>query len=285
MTIEAKVIADSVNPTGNRLTSFIITYPRFILAEINTHRALSRNSASSRAIPVEKMIKAVEENPAMPVYWGKNQKGMQADVEIESDSKYHAAEAWIDAMKSAVEHAKALHAIGLHKQIVNRVLEPFMHMTTLISGTEWGNFFNLRLHKDAQPEFNELAYQMLVAYNASTPVKKEIGQGHLPFADKYISEGLTRGQLLKISTARAARVSYLNFEGDIDHEKDYKLHDQLIESGHMSPADHPAVATDDLTIGNFRGWMQYRKFILGENRSAFDSVNLLQNRRMRCTTE
>lgn len=275
--IEAKIVADSINPCGSRIISFVCTYPRFIHSEIMTHRVFSRNAASSRAIPIQKMIDRIRTQPAEPIFWGKNQRGMQAWEQIEETAK--ARETWLKAAESAIVHAQELTELGIHKQIANRLLEPFAHMVTLITATEWANFFNLRAHKDAQPEFQELAFQMLLAYCEHKPEEKAEGEWHLPFADKYVEDGLTTTQLLKITSARAARVSYINFEGDIEFEKDYALHDQLIESGHCSPLEHPARALVNFErSGNFVGWFQYRKSIIYENRTLLDPEKLFKER-------
>lgn len=280
--IEAKIIADSINPAESRLTSFVCTYPRFIHSEVMTHRVFSRNAASSRAIPVEKMIARILKEPAMPVHWGKNQRGMQAGEELSPTDQGLAKHVWREAMRAAVLSAEHLLSLGVHKQIANRLLEPFAHMTSLITATEWGNFFNLRCHKDAQPEFQSLAYAMLEAYRVNKPVNKDWGEWHIPFGDQYIDEGLAIHERLKICTARAARVSYMSFEGDIDHNKDYGLYETLKSSGHMSPFEHAAKATQEgHFIGNprwrsnFRGWLQYRKLIPNENREIFNVDDLL----------
>ena len=290
--IKATVIADSVNPAGKRITSFVCVYPRFIHSEILTHRALSRNAASSRAIPVEKMMKRVQEEPAMPIWWGRNQKGMQAREELSPHEQRTAKLLWLHACGNALDSARALTNLGVHKQIANRVLEPFMHMETIITATEWGNFFNQRVHPDAQPEFNALAREMLTALVASTPVKKAWGEWHMPFGDRYLDEGLSQAQRLKICVARCARISYLNFDGDIDHEKDYRLHDDLMKAPHPSPFEHASMAYDPDVFSivefdgrdylmraarsNFEGFLQYRKFIPNENRSAFNPEALLR---------
>lgn len=280
--ISAKIVADSVSPVGNRITTFVATYPRFIHSEVMTHRSFSRNAASSRAIPVKKMVDAIKENPAMPVFWGKNQKGMQAAEELDDAGKAIAQVTWLQARDAAVQFAEQMLDNDVHKQIANRLLEPFAHMTTLITATDYANFFNLRAHPDAQPEFQELAYVMLEAYVDSVPQKLKQDEWHLPFADQYIESGLTPEQLLKISTARAARVSYLNFEGNIDHEKDYALHDSLLANGHMSPFEHAAQATtSNKYFGNFKGWLQYRKLIPDENKLIFNPAAAFHNREMR----
>lgn len=191
--ITAKIIADSAN-YGNRLTTFILEYPRFTHAEALTHRQFSRNSASSRAIKFEKFVEQIKSNPAMPVYWGTNQKGMQAGAELNNDEKCHldldcrvvspdnsvfsideigkldaAKKVWLAARDQAISYAQSLHNLGLHKQIVNRILEPWFNIRVILSGTEFDNFFKLRAHKDAQPEIQKLAYLMLAEYKKSIP--------------------------------------------------------------------------------------------------------------------
>lgn len=266
MAIEAKIICDSVNPIGNRITTWILKFPRFILAEFNTHRMLSRNSSSSRAIPIERIIKNIQDDPALPEFWGKNQKGMQASVELSEEDKEKAKIEWIFARDRAIESAKLLHRHGAHKQIVNRLLEPWMHQTVLCTATEWENFFALRAHKDAQPEFKVLAHKMLEIYNESTPKQLNVGEWHIPFGDQYLDD-ISIENALKICTARAARVSYNNFEGNIDFNKDYELHDNLLASGHLSPFEHCAKALAyQMKVGNFVGWQQYRKTFQGENK-------------------
>lgn len=275
--ITAKIIADSVNDVGNRITTFVCTYPRFIHSEVMTHRTFSRNASSSRAIPITKMIETIEKEPAMPIHWGKNQKGMQAEAQIAPVDQDRARDTWLMAMKSAIEYANVLSAMGVHKQVVNRLLEPYSHMTTIITATEWGNFFNLRAHKDAQPEFKELAVQMLKASMNSGPVYKKSGEWHLPFSDQYFGV-MPIDQMLKITTARCARVSYLTFDGVIDSQKDFQLHDQLKESGHWSPFEHAAcsLSSSDFS-GNFRGWKQYRKLFTDENKQNYNPNQLLKD--------
>jgi thymidylate synthase ThyX len=279
--IEARIVADSVAPSGKRLTTFVVTYPRFILAELNTHRMLSRNSASSRAIPISKMLKAVFWNPALPVTWGENGKGMQAKKTLSKSKQRLAKLIWVSAAVTACGFSWLLSKAGVHKQLSNRITEPFSHMTTIISATEFENLFSLRAHPDAQPEFQELAFKMMEAYLASKPKELQVGEWHLPFADKYVDDAPDVLSLLKISAARCARVSYLSFEGDIAFEKDYKLHDTLISSGHMSPMEHQAkVQGEPGWSGNFYGFTQYRKTITGEARklSREDMASLIVKR-------
>ena len=289
MGIEAKIIADSVNPNGHRLITYVIKYNRFIIAEINTHRTLSKSSASSRAQPIHKMIKNIREECGIPVEWGKTMKGMSSDELISEDEQILAIKEWKSAMENSIKHAENIEKLKVHKQIVNRLIEPYSYTTTILSGTEWGNFFNLRASKESQPEFRELAYKMLEEYVNHKPNKLNFGEWHIPFVDQYIDENLSLENKLKIASARCARVSYLNFEGNIDHQKDYELHDKLLESGHMSPFEHCAKASTDNYIseftGNFRGFIQYRKTLPNENRQLFDPVKLLSERNKNAQTK
>lgn len=271
--ITAKIVADSIGPHGKRITSFLLVYPRFIHSELMTHRAFSRNAASSRAIPLSKMINNIRANIAAPIHWGAEQKGMQSGGEIKE--KDFAIGIWDAACQDAIKHAVALQGLGVHKSICNRILEPFAHMTTLVTATEYVNFFNLRAHKDAMPEFQELAYQMLDLWVKGKPKEVKEGDWHLPFGDQYLSEGLSNDNLLKICTARAARTSYLTMEGEIAHEKDYELHDRLKDSKHWSPFDHPAQCINTMpgvTYGNYIGWMPYRKMFVDENMTVLTAV-------------
>lgn len=255
--ITAKIQADSINAeTGDRLTSFLLVYPRFIHSELMTHRVFSRNAASSRAIPVERMMRTIRENPAMPVEWGKNQKGMQASEVLSQDEEAEAVQRWFTALDDALYNVERLLELGVHKQIANRLLEPWAHMTTLVTATEWGNFFRLRAHPAAQPEFQFLAYEMLKAYLESDPETKYRQQWHLPFRhedDRFLDEE-TR---IKVAVARCARTSYLTHDGEHSIEKDIKLYDRLLQSGHMSPFEHVATPKTGW-CNNFYGWMQHR---------------------------
>jgi thymidylate synthase ThyX len=265
-----------------------------------THRVFSRNAASSRAIPVKRMIDDIRQNCAMPIFWGKNQAGMQAKEELDDivkrreilvspvgnsldpytltvTDKHAAKHEWLAARDSAIKHAEKMLELGVHKQIANRILEPFMHMTVIITGTEFENFFALRAHPDAQPEFQDLAYKMLDIYQLSEPNKLKEGEWHIPFGDKldetrltelYYQTAIPHEELkLRISVARCARVSYLNFEGKDDYNKDIELSETLSSSGHWSPFEHSAMALSTSEYsGNFKGWKQYRKTFYEENR-------------------
>tara|TARA_R100000951_G_scaffold83290_1_gene71037 strand:- start:189 stop:1100 length:912 start_codon:yes stop_codon:yes gene_type:complete len=292
--IESKIIKDSLNTeTGDRLTSWIWTYPRFIHSEVMTHRLFSRNAASSRAIPVKKQIAQVEDGAnwvlaqpdlanidfaacplAIPVDWGSNNPGMQSKAPLSESDRSRAVERWSKAALESVNQAHQLNDIGAHKQIVNRVLEPFVHMTVLVTSSNWGNFFSLRAHPDSQPEFQKLAYMCIDIYNDNVPAKLQSGDWHLPFEDN-ITEKMNLDDIIRICIARAARTSYTTFNGDYDAQKDFDLHDNLKSAGHMSPFEHVAVALskeDNFLAGmeqrgNFWGFQQYRKLIDGECRN------------------
>ena len=299
--ISAKVIADSVCPQGVRMTTMEIEYPRFILAELNTHRMLSKNSASSRAIPVKAMHEFIRDNPATPVSWGKNQPGMKASEQVGSNVATEAEQIWNRAKDDALHWSDALaHKLAIHKQIANRITEPWMTMKTVISGTEWANFFHLRNHADAQPEIKALAEAMTVAYTTHLPVPLKPGQWHLPYIT--IAEYVPTGELQYlnnnfdpisledakiISASCCAQVSYRKNDDSFDKAK--KIYDQLIlsEPVHASPIEHQATPMDinsmcrfepdtwqpgvthvsansDLWSGNLRGWIQHRKLIRSE---------------------
>jgi hypothetical protein len=306
---KAEILADSLAPSGARLTTMKITFPRFILAEMNTHRVFSRNSASSRAIPFKKMVKMVEENPFIPIAWQKDHKGMQGTEYIEEgfSGTTFCEKTWLYARDKSIQNAKALNENNVTKQLCNRFLEPFMWHTVIVSATEWENFFKLRCpqyeanedmtgikhvfrsRKDLLnifPEisiYNELdwykinksqadihiqaiAELMWDAYNESTPKQLKAGEWHIPFEpDAYEAHFANRLGLaefqeakIKIATARCARISYQTLGDDpkIDYEADLKLHDRLLEEGHMSPFEHCARIMNDQEYYQFRkGWL------------------------------
>jgi len=184
MGINVKILADSVAPNGSRLTTAEWTYPRFIHSEILTHRMLSKNSASSRAIPTEKLIQRVIDDPVVPVYIGKNQKGMAPGEELTDNERREAESTWLLARDEAVKHARYLLSLGVHKGVVNRLVEPWMWITVIVSATEWDNFFALRDHEMAEPHFQDLARKMRAAMAASTPLELNEGEWHLPMIDE-----------------------------------------------------------------------------------------------------
>lgn len=328
-----EIIADSKNQFGDRITTFVVTYPRIIHAEMCRHRMFSRNTASSRAIPTKKMFQYVEEDPFIPVAWQKNHKGMQGkeyvtDTEEIQKREYH----WLKARDNALEQAKTLAEMGTTKQLINRLLEPFQWTTEIITATELENFFQLRCpqyhtpvsgegyyfrskkdcilnhsnpdnldkmdnmselewlqinYSPAEIHIQKIAEMMWDAYSESKPKQLNPGEWHVPFGDNFDKSKLSeledsvnhqdrdKWELpIKIATARCARVSYVNYEGGDDYQKDIKLHDQLYQDNHASPFEHCAQAMGEdvkdwcitspqgTTPGfcrNFRGFIQYRE--------------------------
>lgn len=266
----AKVLADSVTEMGARLTTFELTFPRVILAEWNTHRMISRNAASSRAIPTEKLIQRVIDDPFIPEF-RENQKGMQAGESLEEEDAEVAKLKWLDARDYAVQQAKSFHKLNIHKQYVNRLLEPWMWCTVIASATEWANLFALRCNPQAEPSFQKIAGMALAEYRKSEPVLLVDDDWHLPLVDRAeICEAI---DFRKVSVGRCARVSYLTHDGKRDLYADIELHDRLASSGHWSPFEHvarPAMRTEK--SGNFIGWHQYRKDFMETENLGWGSV-------------
>lgn len=249
----AKILADSVSNDGDRLTTMEVQTWRFVLAEFNTHRWFSRNSASSRAIPVHKQLKRVRDSPAIPLEWPREQRGMQGGGPVEDPKQ--AETWWRNAAENAADTAEAMSDLGLHKSVTNRLLEPFMWHTIVVTATEWDNFFDQRCSPLAQPEIRVTAEGMRSAYTASVPdVVSEYGW-HLPYISREDEDGAllkvpfgphTHRDALeilkKVSAARCARVSYLTQDGKRDLDEDMALYERLISADppHWSPLEHVA---------------------------------------------
>lgn len=254
----AQIIEDSATLGGTRLTTMQLRYPRFIHAELMTHRVFSRNASSSRAIPVKRMIEEAEQRWAEPIYWGKNQPGMQAKEELSPEDREIARMKWNDARYAAIAVAEQMAMLGMHKQIVNRILEPFIHINVVVTATEWTNWFDLRNHPDAQPEIQELAKNMDLAMRTSTPVMRDL---HLPYVSYEERAVWPRYELMNLAAARCARVSYLTHEGkEPEFQADMELAQKLWEPPpHLSPFEHAATPADPkLWYGNFKGWRSAR---------------------------
>lgn len=265
--IKSEILRHSVNQAGQELISWKLTYPRYVHSELLTYRLAARSSASSRAIPVEKMIREIENCTAAPEAWGKNQKGMSAEFGLEEIGVIHAKNEWFRAAEDAVAHAKNLLRIGAHKQITNRILEPFMHMTSIFTMGDncLRHIFKERCSAEAQPEFAVLAYRMLDAYLKSVPKELRLGQWHIPMVtqeelDRWPDESQWEDDLLAISTARCARVSYTAHDKEFTDEENVALYQSLIERGHWSPLEHCATPTPNQWNANFYGWKPLRKF-------------------------
>lgn len=261
----AVVIADSISDQGIRITTFQLRYWRAIHAELMTHRVFSRNAGSSRARPSQAIIEQVAYDPWGPIEWGLNKPGMQSDATADMDTTIEAGWNWRNAARKAANSATKLMELGLHKQIVNRVLEPFTYIDVVVTATDYANWFALRLDKDAQPEIQQLAQAMESAMAASAPAMLKPGEWHLPYitvsdfnsVDNYLlfnGQNVCSQQRLelfkKISAARCARTSYKAFDGKVASiDDDLSLFDKLMSGNlkHASPTEHQA--TPDIKIG------------------------------------
>lgn len=267
--ITVSILKDSVSERGKRMTSFELEYPRFIHAELMTHRMLSKNCSSSRAIPINKMLGYIEENMATPLYLGKNQSGMQATEEIES--KEEALSTWRSGYLKIKGTVEELIGLGLHKQTANRLTESYQMMKVVVSATDWENFWNLRLHKDAQPEFVMLVHKMYTAMQKSTPTKLRAGEWHLPYVEICQSEDpkdtyyfvyetdttgtetdgymfeirLTLEEALQRSTASCASVSYRT--ESLTDKAVANIYNMLVQAKvvHSSPLEHQSTPIEE----------------------------------------
>ncbi len=268
--IKATVICDSISEQGVRLTTFEIEYPRIVMSEFNTMRAISKNSSSSRAIPVSKMLEHTKNINLKPVYFGSKKSGMQAGDELQGDALEKVKLLWEEALDYASYYSETLDRLGVAKEVCNRLVEPFQLVKVVCTATDWDNFFNLRLHPDADPNICMLAYKMYQAMQESKPIKLKAGEWHLPFVNvgwngkgemSYADDDfnfIELEQAIKLSAASCASVSYRT-EG-MTLEKAEKIFDMLIKAEvvHSSPLEHCATPvskeveienSDYLTVG------------------------------------
>jgi hypothetical protein len=292
--ITAKIIADSISSEGIRITTFHLRYWRAIHSEFMTHRKVSKNGRSSRAVP---FVTLVNELPYIPQFYY-NQKGMQPASPLSLEDQLEAERIWLDLVEYTKTSTKKLSDLGIHKQWVNRPLEWFGYIDVLATATNWKNFYALRNHEDAQIEIHILAEKMLEAHKASKPTLLMPGEWHLPYvrdedwdiADDWLAkqsiyptDERVIAVLKKISAARCARVSYAPFDGNGSIEAEIKRYNYLINSElvHASPIEHQATP-DTKSIkhgsvqfgrktwdnpklhGNFIGYIQNRKTVPGE---------------------
>ena len=265
---QAKVIAHSKPDNGGpSLITVEATYPRCIHPEWMTHRSHSRNAGSSRAIPTGRMISAIVQNPFVPDHWGKNQKGMQAEEEFDETTAQSLRHEWILARDEVLHRVDSLREFGVHKQIINRLLEPWSWITVIDTANEyaWEHLFNLRCHPNAEPHMQKSAYLVRGAIDASTPNVLRRGQWHLPYLNLELDADLPMQDAIKACVGRCARVSYLTHDGTRDPQKDIELHDRLEQAQHWSPFEHVAFYDQEHALlhrkcGNLGvPWNQYRK--------------------------
>ena len=263
---------------------------------------LSRNASSSRAVPVPKMIDDVLNDPAVPLWWGANQPDMQAHAELTGKALEKARNEWFKALGNAVQSARRLHEAGAHKQLVNRLIEPFSHINVLWTGTQWTNFLALRDHEDAEPHIRKLAQAIRKALDGSKPTLLQTGEWHLPYvqpsdvaaaqqhyrnAARDAKQRFMNDDLIRLSVARCASLSYRTVDDRLMGRDDaYRLYDRLLDAQpiHASPAEHQAKVDeidDGWSLKDARnpkgwahaelsgnlgpGWIQYRKTLAGEH--------------------
>jgi len=267
--IWAKVVACSVNPSNVRLTTLEVSFPRYILPEVNTHRVFSRNTASHRALPATFVLQQVTENPFIPHRFPVEQKGMQAKTWItaqEQPEEYNSLRTlWLQARDQAVDIADTMRKRRVHKQCINRLVEPFAWTRMVITATEWANFRNLRTDEAADDNIQILAHAMGDALDNATPTFVPLNDWHLPYVQPE-ERDLAIFDRIRLCVGRCARTSYLTHDKRRDVQKDLDLHDDLVTDGHMSPTEHAAQAVMiSLKKSNFNDtWLQYRKQLIGE---------------------
>lgn len=268
---EVKIIADSVSPAAIRLTTFHLRYWRSIHAELMTHRVFSRNGRSSRAVPNGVLLR---EPIVEPMRYGANRKGMSAGEELRGWRRLLARLTWVGMARMTRVGVRVLHFAGLHKQWSNRPLEWFGCIDVLVTATDFQNWFALRIDDGAQPEIRALAIRMRDQLLISRPRQLRPGEWHLPYISNREREQYAIAKLLRLSTARCARLSYEPFDGNADHLSEFARYERLViaKPVHASPAEHQATpdAYDGRNWehpelhGNLRGWIQHRKQIAGE---------------------
>lgn len=245
--------------SGKEIVTFELVYPRIVHAELLTHKMLSKNSASSRAIPIAKVVEMVRDNPAEPSHWGKNQPGMQAQEALSGFELAAVKDLWSEAATAAANFSEAMASLGAHKQVANRVTETYQWMKVVLTYTEGNNWFWLRNHVDADPTIHELARKMWEALEATTPFVIHPGEWHVPYVnrmrigsslkyltevyledDVYETQFLTVEEALAVSASCCAQVSYRTL--DISLSKAKMIYERLVgsEPVHASPFEHQA---------------------------------------------
>lgn len=262
MTATAEVILASQYKGDPVLYTVECRYWRAIHSEVMTHRVFSRNASSSRAIPVRKVLKQVWSDPAGPTHWGLNQPGMQASKQATGFKRKVAKVVWRLAGKMACVASWSLMELGIHKQVANRLLEPWQYISVIITATDWDNFFALRLHPDAQPEIKELAEAIEWSMGLVHIQQLKRNEWHLPYVDlSYYDQASDVEAAKQVSAARCARVSYLTHDGKkANIHSDLKLASMLQKSKHMSPFEHQAKPgwRGTTKYANLTGWMSQR---------------------------
>lgn len=274
--IYARALLSSVSPDGIRIDTVMARYPLWIHAELMTHRAFSRNAASNRAIPFDRMVASVEDDPAVPLVWTAEQRGMSGAKIEDPNTRRQAIEIWAEAQRDAVHHARRLAALGIHKQMANRLMMAHQHMTVQITATDWANFEALRIHPAAEPHMQLLAKAIADARAAKEPQRLTYGEWHLPWVLPDERDTLQFADQRTLSVARSASISYATVDSqqmtlDRANALVEKLMQEPPDPVHASPFEHQA--TPDAWSeacgewhnrhmhGNLFGWLQYRKML------------------------
>jgi thymidylate synthase ThyX len=257
--IQASVCAD----TGQRIDTLVCSYPRVIHSQLLTHRVFSKNSSSTRAIPLEKAISQILDNPAEYI-WTQNQAGMQGKV-IPAKEKKRLEDIngfYKTGMYYAIETARKLAAspLNVHKQNAGRLLEPFQNIKIVLTATEWENWDWLRDDPAAQGEIAELARAISKARAEATPMVLYAGEWHVPFVDRerspqtgemyyFIKQGqqLSAEEAQLVSMSVCAQTSYRNSDYSLEKALDMKGKLLDCEKVHASPSEHIAtpIVPDD----------------------------------------
>lgn len=293
---EAKVIAHSRGPNGATLATIQSRIPRFLLPQLNTHCAIVKNARSSRAVPVATLIAEAVADPVMPLFWGANQRGMSATKELPLAERVECETQWLEHRDEAVRASRRLMQLGAHKQIANRLLEPFLWVDVVATATDmgWANLFTQRCEKHAQPEMQASVVAMARALRDSVPYDLEAGWWHLPYVTgeelAMLCEARHSGNeaaaqdaerlSLKLSVARCARVSFRLFNGEAANPRaDVTLYDSLLGESHWSPFGHQGQAQPEgvrCRSGNFENFVQYRQTLPKSVHATFDYAVLDQ---------
>jgi hypothetical protein len=255
--VSVKVILASQNPKGQKIATIVARYQRFFHSEVLTHKDLTRNASSSRAIPFKKMLSLTRKHMAAPIHWGKNQPGMQAEVELSGFARFMAVFLWHFTGHIVLTLAWLMNFTGVHKQIINRMIEPWTYINVQITATNWERMLKLRLHPAAQPEFRALAVLIQEALRKAEYQQIPWGGWHLPWLNRG-DLAYRLAELKKLSAARSARLSYTPIgEPKINRSKDFNLADDLLSQLHLSPFEHQAEAKDG-NFANLQGWCNFR---------------------------
>lgn len=297
--IKAEIVAHSRNiETGDELITYRLTYPRMLLAQVNTYKQITKITSSSRAQPFNKVVEVIENDPFIPLAYQRAHKGMQGTEYFTDEEEIRQRDLeWLTARDKAVEQAKKLNDLGVTKQVTNRILEAYMWVTQLVTGTReaYEHLFNQRCPEyevggvkgrskkemgldlsdeewltcnkgHAEIHFMDLAEKMYDALRDSEPKELKPGELHIPYLDTpLMTPDLSPEDVIKYSCGLTAHTSYTTI-GDgtkMTIEKARGLFDHCLENGHYSVFEMIGKAMskdelDDPRRRGFRGFIQLR---------------------------